>query len=58
VQRDARDRLEVLKFELMEETIGSWMRATIRRLEKKQGSACNQKKQPSAHQPHSGVQSR
>jgi hypothetical protein len=34
MQKDKRDVLEVLKFDLMEETVGSWLRAIIRRLEK------------------------
>ena len=36
MQKDKRDVLEVLKFDLMEETVGSWLRAIIRRLEKEQ----------------------
>ena len=34
MQEDERDVLEVLKFDLIEETVGSWLRAIIRRLEK------------------------
>lgn len=33
MQEDARDLLEVLKFDLIEATIGSWLRAVIHRLE-------------------------
>ncbi len=36
MQNDKRDVLEVLKFDLIEETVGSWLRAIIRRLEKEQ----------------------
>jgi len=36
MQRDERDVLEVLKFDLIEETPGSWLRAIIQRLEKEQ----------------------
>jgi hypothetical protein len=36
MQKDERDVLEVLKFDLIEETVGSWLRAIIRRLEKEQ----------------------
>jgi hypothetical protein len=35
--KDERDFLEVLKFDLIEETVGSWLRAIIQRLEKEQG---------------------
>ena len=33
MQEDARDSLEVFKFNLIEETIGHWLRAVIQRLE-------------------------
>ena len=36
MQKDELDRLEVLKFDLIEETLGSWLRAIIRHLEKEQ----------------------
>jgi hypothetical protein len=36
MQKDERDVLEVLKFDLIEETLGSWLRAIIQRLEKEQ----------------------
>ena len=36
MQKDERDLLEVLKFDLIEETVGSWLRAIIRRLEEEQ----------------------
>ena len=36
MQKDERDVLEVLKFDLIEETLGSWLRAIIRHLEKEQ----------------------
>ena len=38
MQEDARDSLEVFKFNLIEGTIGRWLRAVIVRLEKKQSS--------------------
>jgi hypothetical protein len=34
MQKDERDLLEVLKFDLIEETVGRWLRAIIQRLEK------------------------
>jgi hypothetical protein len=36
MQKDYRDVLEVVKFDLIEETVGSWLRAIIQRLEKEQ----------------------
>jgi hypothetical protein len=36
VQEDERDRLEVLIFDEIEETVGTWLRAIIQRLEKEQ----------------------
>ena len=36
MQEDERDRLEVLIFEEIEETVGTWLRAIIQRLEKEQ----------------------
>jgi hypothetical protein len=36
MQEDARDLLEVLIFEEIEETVGTWLRAIIQRLEKEQ----------------------
>jgi hypothetical protein len=36
MQEDEHDVVEVLKFDLIEETVGSWLRAIIRRLEKEQ----------------------
>lgn len=36
MQEDERDLLEVLIFEEIEETVGTWLRAIIQRLEKKQ----------------------
>jgi hypothetical protein len=36
MQKDYRDVLEVVKFDLIEETVGSWLRAIIQRLEKDQ----------------------
>jgi hypothetical protein len=33
MQKDYRDGLEIVKFDLIEETAGSWLRAIIRRLE-------------------------
>ena len=38
MQKDARDLLEVWRFELFEETVGSWLRSIIRRLEKEQAA--------------------
>ena len=34
MQKDERDHLEVLIFDAIEETAGTWLRAIIRRLEK------------------------
>jgi hypothetical protein len=34
MKEDARDRLEVLTFDLIEDTVGSWLREIIRSLEK------------------------
>jgi hypothetical protein len=34
MQKDARDLLEVCRFELFEETVGNWLRSIIQRLEK------------------------
>jgi hypothetical protein len=36
MQEDERDVLEVLIFEEIEETVGTWLRAIIQRLEKEQ----------------------
>jgi hypothetical protein len=36
MQEDERDVVEVLKFDLIEETVGSWLCAIMRRLEKEQ----------------------
>ena len=36
MQEDERDRLEVLIFDEIEETVGAWLRAIIQRLEKEQ----------------------
>src|SRR5258708_7925718 len=38
MQKDERDLLEVLKFDLVEETVGSWLRAIIQCLEKEQAA--------------------
>lgn len=38
MQKDYRDVLEVVKFDLIEETVGSWLRAIIQRLEKEQAA--------------------
>jgi hypothetical protein len=38
MKEDARDRLEVLTFDLIEDTVGSWLRAIIRRLEREQSA--------------------
>ena len=51
MQKDERDALEVLKFDLIEETIGSWLRAIIQRLEKEQAAIRrDQQKQPTSSQ--------
>jgi hypothetical protein len=36
MQEDARDLMEVLIFDEIEETVGAWLRAVIQRLEKEQ----------------------
>ncbi len=47
MQEDERDVLEVLIFEEMEETVGTWLRAIIQRLEKEQTAIRrDQHKQP------------
>lgn len=47
MQKDYRDVLEVVKFDLIEETVGSWLRAIIQRLEKEQAAIRrDQQKQP------------
>lgn len=47
MQEDERDLLEVLIFDEIEETVGTWLRAIIRRLEKEQmATRRNQQKQP------------
>ena len=47
MQEDERDRLEVLIFDEIEETVGTWLRAIIQRLEKEQTAIRrNQQKQP------------
>jgi hypothetical protein len=47
MQEDERDRLEVLIFDEVEETVGTWLRAIIQRLEKEQTAIRrNQQKQP------------
>ena len=47
MQKDYRDVLEVVKFDLIEETVGSWLRAIIRRLEEEQTAIRrDQQKQP------------
>ena len=38
MQEDERDRLEVLIFDEIEETVGTWLRAIIQRLEKEQNA--------------------
>jgi hypothetical protein len=38
MQEDERDLLEVLIFEEIEETVGTWLRAIIQRLEKEQAA--------------------
>ena len=47
MQENERDVLEVLIFEEMEETVGTWLRAIIQRLEKEQTAIRrDQRKQP------------
>ena len=49
MQKDERDLLEVLKFDLIEETVGSWLRGIIQRLEKEQAAIRrDQQKQPTS----------
>jgi hypothetical protein len=49
MQKDERDLLEALKFDLIEETVGSWLRAIIQRLEEERAAARRaQSKQPPA----------
>ena len=38
MQEDERDLMEVLIFDEIEETVGTWLRAIIRRLEKEQAA--------------------
>ena len=48
MQEDARDSLEVFKFNLIEETIGRWLRAVIQRLEEERsGIRRNHNDEPS-----------
>ena len=50
---DYRDVLEVVKFDLIEETVGSWLRAIIRRLEEEQTAIRrDQQKQPAQATKH------
>ena len=46
MQQDVRDRFEVLKFDFMEDTVGSWLRTMIRRLEGGQVGAGDRHAQP------------
>ena len=47
MQKECCDVLEVMKFDLIEETVGSWLRAIIRRLEEERKSIRgNQQKPP------------
>jgi hypothetical protein len=47
MQKDYRDVLEVVKFDIIEETVGSWLRAIIRRLEVEHAAVrSDQQKQP------------
>jgi hypothetical protein len=57
MQKDYRDVLEVVKFDLIEETVGSWLRAIIRRLEVEQAAIrSDQQKQPTpSHEPVRGT---
>ena len=56
MQKDERDLLEVLKFDLVEETVGSWLRAIIHCLEKEQAAIRrDQRKEPtSSHETLGG----
>ena len=49
MQEDERDVLEVLIFEEIEETVGTWLRAIIQRLEKEQTAI--RKRSPQAANP-------
>jgi hypothetical protein len=57
MQKDERDLLEVLKFDLIEVTVGNWLRAIIQRLEKEQTAIRrDQQKQPtSSHETLRGT---
>ena len=49
MQKDERDVLEVLIFDEIEETVGSWLRAIMQRLEKEQMAIRrDQQKQPAS----------
>jgi hypothetical protein len=49
MQENERDLLEVLQFDLIEETVGSWLRGIIQRLEKEQAAIRrDQQKQPTS----------
>jgi hypothetical protein len=49
MQEDERDLLEVLIFDEIEETVGTWLRTIIRRLEKEQRAIRrDQQKQPTS----------
>jgi len=50
---DLRDRLEILKFDATEKTLGSCLRAIIRRLQKEQHTAGDHHKQPNPSHPDS-----
>ena len=53
MQEDERDRLEVLIFDEIEETVGTWLRAIIRRLEKERmATRRNQQTQQSQGAKH------
>jgi hypothetical protein len=57
MQEDERDLLEVLIFDEIEETVGTWLRTIIRRLEKEQRAIRrDQQKQPtSGYEPLRGT---
>jgi hypothetical protein len=57
MQKDDRDRLEVLKFDLIEETVGTWLRGIIQRLKKEQAAIRRdqQKESTSSHETLRGT---
>ena len=53
MQKDERDLLEVLIFDEIEDTVGTWLRAIIQRLEKEQTAIRRDyHKQPTPNEPN------